>query len=184
MAYPSRSRVGERANLTLVDGGRRRKRTRATPLMPRFLTTLAALLLLVAVLKFFPPAVKHSGVQASRGTTPAVASDLHLSGVQISRAPDGTALYLDGIVTNAGNSRVTEATAEVGFHDARGRRVATVQKPLVGMSHGGTDLVGNEFARNPIMPKEMRFFRIAVEDVPPAWNQELPQLTIVDVKAK
>jgi len=184
MAYPSRGRVGERANFTLVDGGRRRKRTRATPLMRRFLTTLAALLLLVAVLKFFPPAGKRSGVQASRGTTPAVASDLHLSGVQISRAPDGTALYLDGIVTNAGNSRVTEATAEVGFRDAQGRRVATVQEPLVGMSHGGTDLVRNEFARNPIMPKEMRFFRIAVEDVPPAWNQELPQLTIVDVKAK
>ena len=56
---------------------------------------------------------------------------------------------------------------------------------MVGMSHGGTDLVGNEFARNPIKPKQMRFFRIAVpvEDVPPAWNHEVPELTIIDVKA-
>jgi len=52
------------------------------------------------------------------------------------------------------------------------------------MSHGGTDLVPNEFARNPIKPKGMRFFRIAVEDVPLTWNHELPELTIIDVKAK
>jgi hypothetical protein len=129
---------------------------------------------------------KRQGVQASRGTVPAAVSDLHLSGVQISRAPDATALYLDGIVTNAGNGRVAAATAEVGFHDAQGRLIATVQKPLVGMSHGGTDLVDNEFARNPITPKEMRFFRISVpvEDLPPNWNHELPQLAIVDVKAR
>jgi len=184
VAYPSRSRASERPNLTLVDGGRRRRPTRTIPLMRRFLTTLAALVLLIVVLRFLPPMSKHSDVQASRGTVPAALSDLHLSGVQISRAPDGTALYFDGIVTNAGNSRVTGATAELGFRDAQGRLVATLQKPLVGMSHGGTDLVRNEFAKNPIMPKEMRFFRIAVEDVPPTWNHELPQLTIVDVKAR
>jgi hypothetical protein len=148
------------------------------------LTTIAALLLLLIVLKFLPPVAKHSDVQASRRATPAVTSDLHLSGVQISRAPDGTALYLDGIVANAGNSSVTGATAEIRFHDAQGRLVATVQKPLVGMSHGGTDLIRNEFARNPITPNEMRFFRIAVEDVPPTWNHEVPDLTIVGVKAK
>jgi hypothetical protein len=184
VAYPSRSHVNESANLTLVDGGGRRRRTPSIPLMRRFLTTLAALLLLVIVLKFFPPASKHSGVQGSHGTTLALARDLHLSDVQFSRAADGTALYLDGIVTNAGNSRVTGATAKVGFHDAQGQLVATLQKPLVGMSHGGTDLVRNEFARNPIAPNEMRFFRIAVEDVPATWNHELPELTIIQVRAQ
>lgn len=154
--------------------------------MRRFLTTLAALVLLIVVLKFLPPMSKHSGVQASRGTVQAAASDLHLSGVQITPASDGRALYLDGIVTNAGIGRVTQATADVGFHDAQGKLIASVHEKLVGISHGGTDLVENEFARNPITPKEMRFFRVSVpmEDVPPTWNHELPQLTIVDVKAK
>jgi hypothetical protein len=156
--------------------------------MRRILTTIAALLLLLVVLKFLPPVSKHSGVQAARSTTTPVipvASDLHVSDVQITQAPDGSAVYLDGLATNAGNGRVSGATADVGFHDAQGRLVATVHKPLVGMSHGGTDLVGNEFARNPITPKQMRFFRIAVpvEDVPPAWNHEVPELTIIDVKA-
>jgi hypothetical protein len=52
------------------------------------------------------------------------------------------------------------------------------------MAHGGTDLVRNEFSRNPIQPNEMRFFRVAVEQVPPTWNHEVPELKIVEVKAR
>ena len=152
--------------------------------MRRVLTTLAAVLLLIIVLRFFPPAARTSDVQASHSTTLTLTGDLQLSGVQLSRAADGTELYLDGMVKNAGDSKVTGATAEVGFHDAQGKLVATVQKPLVGIAHGGTDLVRNEFARNPIAPNEMRFFRIAVEDVPPTWNHELPELAIVDIQAR
>ena len=186
MAQPFRSHVNERPNLTLVHGGGRRKPSRAIPLVVRILTTLAALLLLVIVLKFLPPVARQSDVQAGRRTIPAVARDLHLSSVQISRAPDGRAVYLDGLVTNAGNGRVSEASANVGFHNAQGELIASVQKPLVGMQHDGTDLVDNEFARNPIKSNEMRFFRVAlaVEEIPPTWNQEVPDLTIVEVKAK
>jgi hypothetical protein len=187
MAQPFRKTADERPNLELVEPGRRRKPSRAIPPMRRILTTIAALLLLVVVLRFFPPVARRTGVQASRTTTPrtpAITTDLHLSDVQISHAPDGTAIYLDGLVSNAGNGRVTDATADVGFHDAQGRLIATVHKPLVGMSHGGTDLVRNEFARNPITSHEMRFFRIAVEDVPPAWNHEVPELTIIEVKSQ
>ena len=186
MAQPFRSHVKERPNLTLVHGGGRRKPSRAIPLVVRILTTLAALLLLVIVLKFLPPVARQSDVQAGRRTIPAVARDLHLSSVQISRAPDGRAVYLDGLVTNAGNGRVSEASANVGFHNAQGELIANVQKPLVGMQHDGTDLVDKEFARNPIKSNEMRFFRVAlaVEEIPPAWNQEVPDLTIVEVKAE
>ena len=66
---------------------------------------------------------------------------------------------MDGMVTNKGKERVKAATAQVDFYDMQGATVASVQTPLVGMSHGGTDLVKNEFARNPIGPNEMRFFR-------------------------
>jgi hypothetical protein len=59
-----------------------------------------------------------------------------------------------------------------------------VQTPLVGVSHEGTDLVHDEFARNPIKPNEMRFFRVAVEEIPPTWNHEVHNLTIVEVTAK
>ena len=52
------------------------------------------------------------------------------------------------------------------------------------MAHEGTDIVGNEFARNPIGPNEMRFFRVAVENVPPNWNHEIPDLKITELKAE
>lgn len=148
------------------------------------MTTVAALALLVLVLKFSPPGLKNNQVQASPRGAQLAPANLHLSDVQISQAPGGEALYLDGMATNAGNSRVAGAIAEVEFHDAQGNLVASVQKPLVGMDHGGTDLIRNEFARNPIRPNEMRFFRIAVEEVPPAWNHELPELKIIEIKAE
>ena len=186
MAQPFRSHVNERPNLAPLHGGRRRKRRRAIPLVGRILTTVAALLLLIIVLKFLPPVARHSDVQAGRRTIAAVASDLHLSSVQISRASDGRAVYLDGLVTNAGNGPVSQASATVAFHNAQGKLIASLQKPLVGMEHDGTDLVDNEFVRNPIKPNEMRFFRVALagEEIPPTWNQEVPDLTIVEVKSK
>ena len=184
MARTSRRPISKGANLTPVNGSRRQKQSHSTSLARRVMTTLAALALLVLVLKFFPPGSKNTQVQASPRATQPAPGELHLSEVQISQAPGGEALYLDGLVTNAGNSRVTGAVAELGFHDAQGNLVASVQKPLVGMAHGGTDLIRNEFARNPIEPNEMRFFRIAVEEVPPTWNHEVPELKIVKIKAE
>jgi hypothetical protein len=102
----------------------------------------------------------------------------------MSHAIAGEALYLDGVAKNTGAGSVTAATVEVRFHDGQGKVVSSVQKPMVGMAHGGTDLVRNEFARNPIQPNEMRFFRVAVEQVPPTWNHEVPELKIVEVKAR
>jgi len=107
------------------------------------MTTVAALALLVVVLKFFPPVSKSAGVHPAPAAVLAAPPNLRVSDVQISEAPAGEALYLDGLVTNVGDSWVTGATAEVGFHDAQGNLVAIVQKPLVGMSHGGTDLIRN-----------------------------------------
>jgi len=52
------------------------------------------------------------------------------------------------------------------------------------MAHGGTDLIRDEFARNPISPNEVRFFRVAVEQVPANWNHEVPALKIVAVSGR
>ena len=184
MARTSRRRSSERANLALVSSGRRRKQSRSTPLATRVTLTLAALTLLVVVVKFLPVGSKNAQVQAAPRVAQAAPTDLRLSAVQISRATGGDALYLDGLATNTGNGRVRGATAEVGFLDAQGNLVASVLESLVGMTRGGTDVVPNEFARNPIKPNEMRFFRIEVKEIPPAWNHEVPTIKIVDIKAQ
>jgi hypothetical protein len=184
MASTSRRPVSERADLTLVSNRRRPQTQRSNPLGRRLLWTVVALILLGVVLRYLPPRTTRVSAQGPSGAAQASPADLRVSGVQISQPPAGDALYVDGIVTNASGARVTGATADVQFRDAQGNVVADVQKPMVGMAHGGTDLIGNEFARNSIKPKEMRFFRIGVEDVPPTWNHEIPELKVVEIKAR
>jgi hypothetical protein len=184
MASTSRSPVSERANLTLVNNRRRPRQRPSNPLSQRVLLTVVALVLLGVVLRYLPVKSTKASTLKPSVSAQATPADLHLSGLQISKPPDGGTLYVDGLVTNASNARIAGATAEVLFRDAQGNVIANVQKPMVGMAHGGTDLIGNELARNPIKPNEMRFFRVAVEDLPPAWNHEVPQLTVVDLKAR
>jgi len=183
MASNPRSTVSEPGSPTLVVPLRRMKSRRTRSLKPRLLSTVLALGLLVLVLRFLPP--EHRNAQANvaqQSAAPVTPNDLKLSDVQMSQSPDGQALYLDGLITNQGQSKVLGATAEVRFQDAGGSVVASVEKPLVGMAHGGTDLVRNEFAKNPITPGEMRFFRVAVEPIPPSWNHEVPGLKLIAVK--
>jgi hypothetical protein len=110
--------------------------------------------------------------------------DVQLGNLQLSLAPGAEALYIDGVLTNAGHGAITGATMQVDLLDARGNLVTSVQKPIVGMAHGGTDLIKNEFARNPITPNEMRFFRVAVDQFPHTWNHEVPSVKVVAVTSR
>ncbi len=184
MATNPRNTLSERAGPSLVSSRRRMKLRKSGSVKGRLVSTAVALMVLALVLRFLPPGTRNAQAHETRVTVSAVPGDLQFSDVQFSQAPGGEALYLDGLVTNTGKAAVSGATAEVDFRDAQGRVVASVQEPLVGMAHGGTDLVHNEFSRNPILAKEMRFFRVAVEQVPAAWNHEVPALKIVAVTVR
>ena len=184
MVTNPRSTISERSDLTLVHNDRTRKGKTPRKLTGRVVSTLLALVILAIVLRYLPPGARNSQVQAARTPIEVAPEDLQLGSLQLSLAPAGEALYIDGVVTNAGHGAVTGATMQVDFLDAQGKLVSSVQKPIVGMAHGGTDLIKNEFARNPILPNEMRFFRVAVDQVPPDWNREVPAVKVVAVKAR
>ena len=184
MVTNPRSVISDRTNLTLVRNDGRKKLKHTHTLMRRFISTMFALALLALVLRFMTPASRNTRVQASHPNVQGTPDELRLGSVQMSKPVTGEALYLGGVVTNAGKDSITGAAVEVNFRDARGKLVSSVQKPIAGMAHGGTDLVGNEFARNPILPNEMRLFRVAVEQVPVTWNRQVPELKIVAVKAQ
>ena len=161
------------------------KQRRSSSLKSRLVSTAIALAVLALVLRYLPSETRNAQARTSRPAVQEAPADLHFSGVQVSRRPAGEdALYVDGMVTNAGKGRVSAATAQVDFYDGRGTLIASVQSPLVGIAHGGTDIVRNEFARNPIGPGEVRFFRVAVQNVPPDWNHEAPALRPVAVTAR
>src|SRR5271165_3374418 len=184
MATNPRATISERAQLTVQSPGRRTKQMQSNSQNRRLLSTAIALLVLGLVLRYLPSGTRKAQARTTQPAMQEAPSELHFSGLQMSQAPDGEAIFVDGLVTNDGVGRVSAATAQVDFYDAHGAVVASVEKPLVGMAHGATDLVRNEFARNPVGPKEMRFFRIAVEKVPPSWNHEVPELKLVAVTAR
>jgi hypothetical protein len=184
MATNPRTTVSERGPLMVVSPGRRTKQRQSNPLKRRLLSTAIALAVLVLVLRFLPSQTRKAQAHIPQPVVQVAPRDLHFSGVQLSRSLGGEAVYVDGLVTNAGIARVTAVTAQLDFYDANGAVVASVQKPLVGMANGGTDLVRNEFARHPIGTNEMRFFRIAVEDVPATWNHEVPVVKPIAVTAR
>jgi len=184
MATNPRTTISDRPQLSVVEAGRRAKQMKASSLKRRLLSTAIALSVLALVLRYLPTQTRNA--QAGETQTFALESptDLHFSGLQVTRPLASNAIYVDGMVTNKGVERVKAATAQVDFYDRHGALLSSVTAPLVGMSHEGTDLVGNEFARHPIGPNEMRFFRVAVENVPANWNHEIPDLKITELKAE
>lgn len=184
MATNPRTTVSDRTDLTLVRSNRKKQAKSSRTMARSLITTAIALAVLAAVLRYLPPASRNAQVEAGPVSVEALTDDLQLGSVQMSHAVTGEVLYLDSVVKYTGTIPVIGASVRVDFRDMQGQVVGSVQKPIVGMSHGGTDLIGNEFARNPIRPNEMRFFRVAIEQVPPAWNHEVPELKIVEVKVQ
>lgn len=183
MVTNPRSTISERPDLALVRNDRAKKGKPPRKLTGRVISTLLALVVLAVVLRYLPPGARNSQVQAARTTIEVAPEDLQMGNLQLSLAPAGEALYIDGVLTNAGHGAVTGATMQVDFLDAEGKLISSQQKPIVGMAHG-TDLIKNEFSRNPILPSEMRFFRVAIDQIPPTWNHEVPAVKIVAVKAR
>lgn len=184
MATNPRTRISDQANFKLVKKESKNRQKPSGAVMGRLLSTLLALVLLAVVLRYLPPGSRNAQAKVGNHLAPATPDDVRLGNVQMGWAPAGEALYLDGVITNTGEHNVTGATMQVDFHDEQGKVVSSIQKPIVGMAHGGIDLVRNEFARNPIQPNEMRFFRIAIDQVPSAWNHEVPDLKITGVSAR
>ncbi|HEY4899374.1 MAG TPA: hypothetical protein VIH91_01015 [Terriglobales bacterium] len=183
MATNPRSTISERTDFTLVRNDRK-KTARSRTLTRRVISTVIALVVLAVVIRYLPPGPRNAQANTGSISVEALPGDLQLGSLLMSHAPAGEALYLDGVVKNTGTLNVTGAMVEVDFHDANGQITSSIQKPIAGMTHGGTDLIRNEFKRNPIQPNEMRFFRVAIEKVPSAWNHELPELKVVEVKAQ
>jgi hypothetical protein len=186
MVTNPRSRISAHADLAVVRPERAKKPKSSKKLMARVVSTLLALLALAIVLRYMSPTSRNgqAQAQAEQSTVAASPEELQLSGLQISLTPANEALFIDGVVTNTGHGSVIGATMQVDFLDAQGKIVSSIQKPMVGIAHGGTDLIRNEFARNPVQPNEMRFFRVAFEEIPPTWNHEVPILKVIAVKAK
>lgn len=106
--------------------------------------------------------------------------ELRVDELLINNDKPGEMLVLAGHVTNAGQRTLTGAVVQMVFHDREGTAIATLTQPIWGLANGHCQ-ADDEFANQPIGPNEMRFFCVAVRQVPGAWNHELPEMQVVNV---
>jgi len=106
-------------------------------------------------------------------------SELEFSDVQMEVTGDGR-LDIFGRVRNTGNHHITGALVQLTFRDAKGKKVASIQQPIHGKKEAPSSALADEF---PIEPDQSRFFQVVINQVPPKWNHELPELKVVTVSA-
>jgi hypothetical protein len=115
----------------------------------------------------------------------AYAASLPLSQFAMSESGNlsgGKLTYLDGHVRNTGNRTVTAVTVQVVFKNdvAMPPQIDTVPLTLIRMKDPYIDT--QAVSANPLKPGDDREFRLTFETVPDNWNQQMPEVRVVEVK--
>jgi hypothetical protein len=116
------------------------------------------------------------------GQRDAYASNLSTGNLQLSEATNGTGgkvTYIDGTVRNGGNKTVTAATVQLAFPSGDGTvsPPLTVPLTLIRTREPYVDL--EPMSSEPLRSGASHDFRLILENVPTAWNQQPPQLRVV-----
>lgn len=117
----------------------------------------------------------------------AYASELKLTGLAMSESTSlsgGKSTFIDGHVTNAGSSTVTGITLQVLFaSDAGGApQLETVPMNLVRTRQPYLDT--EPVSAAPIAPGASADFRLIFEGIRPEWNQQTPEIHVVEVQIR
>jgi Protein of unknown function (DUF2393) len=136
--------------------------------------------------------LNHRAVPANPGgaglAPPApYAANLTISNLQMSQANSaigGQSTYLDGQITNHGSETLTAITVQVAFHDVANQIVQKETLPL-NLIRTREPYVDTEPVRvAPILPNQTREFRLIFDHVAQDWNQNYPEIRVIDVTGK
>lgn len=115
------------------------------------------------------------------------AANLPLTDIKMSESSTmgGSKLtYLDGTITNSGTKTLTGVTVQVAFHDYTNQiaQKETMRLNLIRMREPYVDT--QPVSAAPIKPGEGREFRLIFDHVADKWNQEYPELRVIEVEGK
>jgi hypothetical protein len=115
------------------------------------------------------------------------ATNMKFSDLKMSTAQNfmgGKVTYLEGKITNNGPQTVTHADVQAEFRNSLSEVVGREDVPVMVTQErpGYSDTV--DLSAAPIPPGGSREFRLTFEHVSADWNQEYPQLTLVDIRTK
>jgi hypothetical protein len=115
----------------------------------------------------------------------AYAASLPLSQFAMSESGNlsgGKLTYLDGHVRNTGPRTVTAVTVQVVFQNdlALAPQIDTVPLTLIRTKDPYIDT--QPVSVNPLKPGDDREFRLTFETIPENWNQQMPEVRVIDVR--
>src|SRR5271157_5411732 len=149
-----------------------------------FIVGLVAVVIVVAIIV----AITRNKHEAPAQANP-YAAELKLSNPKMSAAENyvgGTVTYLDVNITNTGDKALVGAAMKLVFRNSLSEVVQTERLSLhvlVQNQMGGyPDLV--DLARSPIAPGQTRTVRMTLEHISADWNQNYPEMQLVDSKLK
>jgi Protein of unknown function (DUF2393) len=115
------------------------------------------------------------------------AASLTISNLAMSEASSvaGAKLtYLDGVIANHGSKTLTGVTVQVAFHDYTS---LIVQKETMSLNLIRTHqpyIDTQPVSAAPIQPGESREFRLIFDHVAQNWNQQYPELRVIEVTSR
>jgi len=148
-----------------------------------------AALIVVVVVTILAFAGRKKGPAAPTTLQPpdAYAASLPLTNLAMSEADNlsgGKMTYLDGHIQNTGSRTITGATVQVVFANdvAMPPTVQTVPLTLVRTTQPYIDT--EPVSAEPLKPGDAHDFRLPFEAVPANWNQQMPEVRIIQTQQK
>jgi len=153
-------------------------------LVPWIVSGVVILAILAAIIVFTrQPAPANPGGANLAPAAPYAAS-LSIANLQMSQAGSmvgGQNTYLDGQITNRGNKTVTGITVQVGFWGFTKQLVGKPTMPLALIRTREPYVDTEPVSAAPIQPGQTRAFRLIFDSVPQDWNQNYPEIRIIQV---
>lgn len=157
---------------------------RSFPIVPVAIAGVAVLVLLAVLLLVGRRHAASAGAPDTLRPVASYAPNLKWSGLQMSESTSfagGKSTFIDGHVTNAGPAMVTGITVQVLFaSDAGGApQLETVPVNLVRTRQPYLDT--EPVSAAPLGPGAGADFRLIFEGIRPEWNQQMPEIHVVEV---
>lgn len=112
------------------------------------------------------------------------AANLAVSGVHMSEASNfagGKVTYLDGQITNHGDRTIVGVTVQVAFRNDLKEIAQKETMPLSLIRTREPYVDTQPVSASPLKPGETREFRLIFDSVPADWNQEYPEVRLVQI---
>lgn len=156
-------------------------------LVPWIVSGVVILVILAAiiVLSRHPAPANPGG--ANLAPADPYAANLSITNLQMSQAGSmvgGQNTYLDGQIANHGSKTVTGITVQIGFWGFTNQLVGkpTMQLALIRTRQPYVDT--EPVSAAPILPGQSREFRLIFDSVPQDWNQNYPEIRVIQVSTE